>query len=104
MIYYAFSVLESIFIIAAAAILILVAFLTKLEKMGKKPGNILIFICGILLLVAPTGYLIGAPFSDSDFYEMYTISFGIVGLFIAGGLALFTPFSEKLFERIGAAG
>ncbi len=82
------AILETI-VIGIAIILLFVA--RKEIKTESKPVVFLrkvLLIAGILLLIAPAGYMIGAVFYDDQFYEKYTLFLGIYFAFGAAALSI----------------
>ena len=89
------AIAETLVIVISMIILIYTGFIIKREKKNHKIIKIYLFISGILLILAPLGYIIGSMFYQTDFWGIYSPSFGIIGPFIAAALAFITIFLYK---------
>ncbi len=89
------AVLETIVIILAILILVFTVFQLRKDGKNLKRIKIMWLICGILLAVAPIGYVIGAEFYISGFWTNYSVGFGIIGPFIAAAITILAIFIYK---------
>ena len=89
------AVLETFVIVLA--ILILISTVLKIRNKGinLRKVKILWLFCGILLIIAPIGYIIGGQFYATNFWNTYSPGFGVIGLFIAAALAIIEIFIYK---------
>jgi len=86
------GILETIVILFAVIVLLYTGLNVRKGLSSLKRMKVLWIICGILLLISPIGYIIGAVIYQSNFWEFYFVGFGIISSFIAAGLAILQIF------------